>query len=248
LKHFIDLNCDLGEGIEGDTAIMPFISSANIACGAHAGSEELMRITVQSAIQHGVSIGAHPGFEDKEHFGRVEKEMSDEDLFYLVREQIKSLQNIAESEGGVLQHVKAHGALYHMVNQRSDYAEVFVRAVQDSGENLWIFTSEGSALHQSAVTKNIPVACEVFADRTYQSDGTLTPRSLGNAILNDSEQVVSQLLEMVRHQKVTSIDGMKVPVRVDTACLHGDTPGALALAQAVHKSLQDNHIQIKSFV
>jgi UPF0271 protein len=237
----IDLNCDLGEGAGNDAGLMPLVTSANIACGGHAGDEATMRATVALAQKHGVAIGAHPGFPDREHFGRRELEMSPEEIWATVMIQIVALRAIAP-----LRHVKPHGALYNLAARDAIVAGVIADAVLAVDRELILFALAGSELVNAGRARGLRMAEEVFADRTYQSDGSLTPRSRPEAMIQDENTVVAQVLRMIREGKVRSTDGVDVPIKADTICLHGDGPNAVAFAQRLNVELRKAGIEIKA--
>jgi UPF0271 protein len=238
----IDLNCDLGEGAGNDAGLMPLVTSANIACGGHAGNEATMRATVALAQKHGVAIGAHPGFPDREHFGRRELEMSPEEIWATVMIQIMALRAIAP-----LRHVKPHGALYNLAARDATVAGVIVDAVLAVDKELILFALAGSELVKAGRARGLRVAEEVFADRTYQADGALTPRSRPEAMIQDEDAVVTQVLRMISEGKVRSTDGVDVPIKADTICLHGDGPNVVAFAQRLNVELRKAGIEIKAF-
>ena len=229
----IDLNCDLGEGAGNDAALMPIITSANIACGGHAGDQATMGATVKLAQANGVAIGAHPGFPDREHFGRRELVMSAEEVWATVMIQIMALRAFAP-----LRHVKPHGALYNLAARDATVAGVIADAVLAVDKELVLFALAGSELVNAGRARGLRVAEEVFADRTYQADGSLTPRSRPEALIQDKDTVIAQVLRMIREGKVRSIDGVDVPVKADTVCLHGDGPNAVAFAQRLNVELR----------
>ncbi|HXB01978.1 MAG TPA: 5-oxoprolinase subunit PxpA [Opitutaceae bacterium] len=239
---FIDLNCDLGEGAGNDAGLMPLVTSANIACGGHAGNEATMRATVALAQKHGVAIGAHPGFPDRENFGRRELEMSPEEIWATVMIQIMALRAIAP-----LRHVKPHGALYNLAARDATVAGVIADAVLAVDKELILFALAGSELVKAGRARGLRVAEEVFADRTYQADGSLTPRSRPEAMIQDENVVVAQVLRMIREGKVRSIDGVELPIKADTICLHGDGPNAVIFAQRLNVELRKAGIEIKAF-
>ena len=243
----IDLNCDLGEGFPHDAELMPLISSANIACGAHAGDTATMALTVALAKQHGVAIGAHPGFADRENFGRRELPISPGDAGDLVRAQIRALQEIAREQGAVVRHVKLHGALYNLAARDATLAEAVVRAVAAAEGRPGLFVLAGSALERIARAHGIFfVAAEIFADRTYQRDGSLTPRSRADALIRDEEMAVAQVLRIVREGVVTATDGTDVALHADTVCLHGDGAHAVEFARRLHRDLRAAGVAIKA--
>ena len=238
----IDLNCDLGEGAGNDAGLMPFITSANIACGGHAGDKATMRATVELAHKHGVAIGAHPGFPDREHFGRRELALSAEQIWAMVMVQIVALRAFAP-----LRHVKPHGALYNLAARDATVAGVMADAVLAVDRDIVLFALAGSELVNAGRARGLRVAGEVFADRTYQADGSLTPRSRPEAMIQDEGIMVAQALRMIREGKVRSTDGVEVPVKADTICLHGDGPNAVVFAQRLNAEIRKAGIEIKAF-
>lgn len=243
--HTIDLNCDMGEGLPNDALLMPCISSANIACGYHAGNETIMKRTVELALLNRVAIGAHPGFADKANFGRTEIQLPLEEIYNLVAEQVHLLQIIAERAGAKLQHVKPHGALYNMSAKDPAWATIIAKAVFDLDSNLILFGLSGSHSITEAKKAGLKTANEVFADRTYQSDGSLTSRSQTNALIEKAEQSIQQVLQMIQQQTVTSIANKQVPIIAETICLHGDGAHAVNFASAINQALRKFHISIK---
>jgi 5-oxoprolinase (ATP-hydrolysing) subunit A len=244
--HTIDLNCDMGEGMSSDETIMPFISSANIACGYHAGDETTIRKTIMICMRHKVAVGAHPGFADKENFGRKDIQLSSEDLYAQVTEQIMLVKKIAEDLGATLHHVKPHGALYNMAAKNEAYAQTLVRAVKDVDPALVFYGLSNSEMIKSAMQLHIPAANEVFADRAYQYDGSLTPRNQPGALINEPATAVQQVLQMVKDGKVQSINGKIVLIKADTVCIHGDGVNALIFAKTIFEKLQQNGIRIET--
>lgn len=247
----VDLNCDLGESfgpweMGADARIMQYISSANIACGFHAGDPVIMHETVRLALKHHVSIGAHPGFPDLQGFGRREIKMKADEVFSMTLYQIGALQAIARAEGGVVRHVKPHGALYNMAAKDRVLADAIARAVQQADDSLLLYGSSGSQLIEAGNAIGLHTISEVFADRSYQNDGSLTPRSQPGAMLEELSIVSAQTLELVLHQRVTSLQGTVVPVRAETICLHGDGPNALVFAQAIYAALKEKHVEIQA--
>ncbi len=232
-----DLNCDLGEGVGNDELIMPYITSANIACGYHAGDESTMHKTILLAQKYKVKIGAHPSFLDRENFGRTEIKKSPQEVYELVSIQIKSLQKIAADDNMRLHHVKPHGALYNMAARDKDIAQTIAKAVKDCDENLVLFGLSNSFLISEAKVIGLKTASEVFADRTYQADGSLTPRTQPNALIEDIDEVVQQVLMMVKHGKVKAVSGNHIPIVAETICIHGDGKNAVELAKAINTAL-----------
>jgi UPF0271 protein len=227
----------MGEGTGNDAAIMPFITSANIACGYHAGDEETMRITIELAQKHGVNIGAHPSFYDRENFGRTEQKTSSTDVYQLMMEQLFLFSKIAGVAGASIHHVKPHGALYNMAAKNRRLAIAIAQAVKDFDENLVLFGLSGSASITEGKALGLKTWSEVFADRTYQDDGSLTPRSQPNAMIEEEQKAVDQVLQMVRKGTVTAVSGNEVSMMAETVCIHGDGKGAVAFAKAIFNAV-----------
>jgi len=225
----------MGEGMLNDAALMPYISSANIACGFHAGDEEIMAATVKLCTEFGVRIGAHPSFPDRENFGRNMMEMSPEEIYKIVREQIQSLDEHASTQGQKIHHVKPHGALYNASAKNPAIAKAIAQAVHDEDPNLVLFGLSGSCSINAAEALGLKTAHEVFGDRAYQSDGSLVPRNQANACLEDIEEVKKQVKRMVQKQEVQSSSGEIIHLHVDTICIHGDGPHALEYAKAIRQ-------------
>jgi UPF0271 protein len=238
----IDLNCDLGEGAGHDAELMPLISSANIACGAHAGDEATMRATVALARRHGVAVGVHPGFADREHFGRRELTLSPAEIRTLVRGQIEALRSL-----GPVRHVKPHGALYNLAARDATVAGAVAGAVHAVDPALVLFGLAGGELLRAGRALGLRVAGEVFADRTYQGDGSLTPRSRPDALIHDEAVAVAQVLGLVRHGVVRATDGTEVSLVADTVCVHGDGPHAVTFARRLNAELRQAGIAIRAF-
>lgn len=238
----VDLNCDLGEGAGHDAELMPWVTSANIACGAHAGDGTTMRVTVELAQKHGVVIGAHPGFADRENFGRRELSLSPQEVRALVAEQVDALRGMA-----VVRHVKPHGALYNLAARDAGIAEAVADAVAACDRGLVLFGLAGSALVRAGQARGLRVASEVFADRTYQADGTLTPRARPNALIDDETAAVAQVLRMVREGRVRATEGTDVTIRADTICLHGDGAHAVAFARRLNRELRAAGMELRAF-
>jgi 5-oxoprolinase (ATP-hydrolysing) subunit A len=248
MRH-VDLNCDLGESfgaftIGADAELMSTITSANIACGFHAGDPAVMRRTVRMAREAGVAVGAHPGLPDLVGFGRREMRVSPQEVEDMVLYQVGALRAIASAEGVPLRHVKAHGALYNMAARDRGLAEAIARAVRAVDPALILFGPAGSELLRAASVAGLPTAAEGFADRTYEPDGSLTPRAHAHALLQDQGAVVRRAVRMATEDSVVTTDGSEIVMRVDTMCLHGDTPGAPELARAVRAGLERAGISV----
>ncbi|WP_378955238.1 5-oxoprolinase subunit PxpA [Pelosinus sp. sgz500959] len=247
----VDLNCDLGESfgaytIGVDEDILPFLTSANIACGFHGGDPSVMRKTVQLALQNKVAIGAHPGFPDLIGFGRRNMDVSPQEVYDMVVYQIGALAGFVKSEGGTMQHVKPHGALYNMAAKKQDFAEAIARAVYKVDPSLILFGLSGSELVSAGEKIGLTTAHEVFADRTYQMDGTLTPRTQSNALITDDEQAVSQVVRMIKEGKVLSQQGKDIVIQADTVCIHGDGSHALIFARLIRQFLEKSNIDLQA--
>jgi UPF0271 protein len=238
----IDLNCDLGEGAGHDVELMPLITSANIACGAHAGDLATMRATVRCAQENAVNIGAHPGFADRENFGRRELLLSPQQIRDLVTEQIERLAGLTP-----LHHVKPHGALYNLAARDPVVASAIVAAIQSIDPALVLFAPAQSELARVGEASGLRVAREVFADRTYRRDGTLTPRTQPDALIADETIAVAQALHMVQQGRVRTGDGAEIPIVADTICLHGDGVHAVAFAQRLVREFRKAGIAVGPF-
>lgn len=242
----VDLNADLGEGCANDRELLQLVSSANIACGFHAGDAQTMVQSVRWAREFGVAIGAHPSFPDRENFGRTAMQLPPETVYAQVLYQVGALAAIARAEGGELVHVKPHGMLYNQAAKEPALAEAIARAVQAVDSQLRLVGLAGSELIRAGQRLGLATREEVFADRRYQSDGSLVPRSQPDALIESDEQALAQTLHMVQHGQVISRDGQTVPVRADTVCLHGDGAHALAFARLLRRSFADRQIAVRA--
>jgi len=241
----IDLNCDMGEGCGHDAELLDLVSSANIACGFHAGDDETMRRTAEMAIEKNVAIGAHPGYRDRVNFGRREMTLSPNEVFELVTDQIVQLDHVVKGVGGILNHVKPHGALYNQAARDSELAAAIADAVAAYDPELVLFGLSGTVCISEAERRGLRAASEVFADRTYQPGGSLTSRSQTNALISNDDESVSQALRMVRDGVVASTDGTLVHVKAETICLHGDGLHAVPFARAIRTALEKNGVKIE---
>lgn len=233
-----DLNCDMGEGIGNDEAIMPFITSANISCGFHAGNGDVIRHSVSLAIKNNVLIGAHPSFRDKENFGRKEMHLGHDKLYAIVLEQLIKMDLIVKEKGAKLHHIKPHGALYNMAAKNAEIAGTIALAAKDFDEDLILYGLSNSFLISEAKAIGLKTSNEVFADRTYQDDGSLTPRSQPNALIENDAQCIQQVLQMVKQGTVTTTSGNLIPIVADTICLHSDGKHAVSFAKKIHEALK----------
>jgi len=245
----IDFNSDLGEGAGTDAAIMPLITSANIACGGHAGNENTMRTSVELAKKNQVAVGAHPGYPDRERFGRVPMDISPRELIESIRRQVESLIGIASRMGVHVTHVKAHGALYNQGERDATVARNILFGVQAAtgGHELIILGPPGSAMLQEASGLGMKVAREGFVDRAYEPDGTLQSRSIAGSVLTDPADAVRQALSFVKNDGVSAVDGSFLKLAVDTLCVHGDTPGAALIARAVREAFAKAKVKVAPF-
>ncbi|HWR33906.1 MAG TPA: 5-oxoprolinase subunit PxpA [Chitinophagaceae bacterium] len=234
----VDINCDMGEGIGNDQLIMPFINSASIACGYHAGDENTMKKTVELAMKFKVAVGAHPSFSDRENFGRTDMRLPLQEVYDLVTKQIHILSEIALTAGTQLHHVKPHGALYNMAARAKPLAAVIALAVKDVNEKLILYGLSGSHLIKEAKKIGLKSASEVFADRTYQDDGRLTHRTKAGALITETDSVVQQVLRMIKEGTALSVNGKIVPIVAETICIHGDGEHAVEFAKAIHEAIQ----------
>lgn len=251
MSYRIDLNCDLGESfghyvLGQDELILDLVTSANIACGYHAGDHNVMSKTVSLAVEKQVAIGAHPGFPDLMGFGRREMQLSPDEVFHLVLYQVGALQAFTRYYGTQLQHVKPHGALYNMASIRPQYAEAIAKAVRAIDPELILLGLAGSELVKAGQKQGLKVAQEVFADRTYQSNGTLTPRTQSNSMIHDPEEGTRRVLQMIQQGVTIATDGTEIEIQADTVCIHGDQPTAVAFAKRLRQKLQEQEVQILS--
>ena len=245
----IDLNCDMGESygawkMGADAQIMPFISSANIACGFHAGDPATIRKTVRLAADHGVAVGAHPSLPDLQGFGRRVMKITPQEMYDLVLYQAGAVQAFAHAAGTRLHHVKCHGALYNMSTGDEALSEAMARAVKDLGGDVVLYALSNSRTMEVAGRLGLRVAGEAFADRGYADDGTLAPRDTPGGMIEEAPRAVAQALAMIEQGSVTSVSGKRVPVAPDTLCLHGDQAGAVAFAQALRQAFAERGIAV----
>jgi UPF0271 protein len=253
LPRKIDLNCDMGEIPEviadgTQESLMRSITSANVACGGHAGDAETMRTTVKQAMRAGVAIGAHPGYPDRENFGRLEMKMAPAEVAESVFEQVAALGKIAESCGAPVVHVKPHGALYNQAVKDRELARAIADGVARWRRDVVLVGLAGSPMLDVFREAGFPVAAEAFADRRYEPDGTLRSRKFADALIRDPEEAAHQALGMVERGVVTASDGTEVKVSAQTICIHGDTPGATKIAEEVARMLRQVRIALSSLV
>ncbi|MFM8711320.1 MAG: 5-oxoprolinase subunit PxpA [Sphingomonadales bacterium] len=242
----IDINSDLGEETGVEAAIMPSISSANIACGAHAGNEDTIRSTIQLAKEHQVVVGAHPSYPDRKNFGRVVMPIGLQPLINSVVAQITLVSDIATQEHYTIGHIKLHGALYNEAAKNKILAEALVQTIT-SLNPLWVlYGPPESELELASFRQGLAYCCEAFVDRSYQDDGSLTPRSDSQALINGEKKCIEQALQLIKRKEVTALSGKLIPLHAATLCIHGDGPQAVLFANALKKQLQVEGISIRA--
>lgn len=242
----IDLNADLGEGCNNDEQLLTLVSSANIACGWHAGDANTIAQSVRWALKNGVAIGAHPSFPDRENFGRSSMQLTEEEIFNNMLYQLGALDAIVRAEGGQLAHVKPHGALYNQAAREPALADAICRAIMIFNPNLALFGLAGSELIRAAHRTGLKAIEEVFADRGYQADGSLVNRSLSGALIEDDDKALQQTLSFIKEKQVVAIDGSVVPINAQTICLHGDGTHALSFARLIRQRLSEEQISVQA--
>ncbi|MFB5664331.1 LamB/YcsF family protein [Alteribacillus sp. HJP-4] len=251
MKQCIDLNCDLGESfgiytLGQDEEILKLVTSANIACGYHAGDHRVMAETVDLAKASGTAVGAHPGYPDLAGFGRRAMNIDPEEIYDLVIYQIGALQGFCQSKKVSMQHVKPHGALYNHACADQEAAEAVAEAVAAVNPGLLLYGLSGSELIKAGEKKGLKTVNEVFADRTYMTDGSLTPRSHAKALIHDKQEAEHRVIEMISSQQTEALDGSLVPLQADTICVHGDKPEALDFVKQLHEAFSRNNITAKA--
>lgn len=248
--YVIDLNSDLGESfgawkMGSDEAVLQFVSSANVACGFHAGDPMVMLATVRAAKEKGVAVGAHPGYPDLIGFGRRNMDVTPDEAYAYTLYQIGALQSVCNALGYKLQHVKAHGALYNQAAKNHALAVAIARAVKDAGSGLILLGLANSEFDKAAAEVGVPYAAEAFADRAYQADGTLVPRKVPGSMIHDVNLAVARIIRMVKEGKVETIDGKLIDLKPHSICLHGDSPEAVQMASEMRKGLETAGIAIR---
>ncbi len=241
----INLNCDLAEGGKNDERLMPLISSCNIACGGHFGNAKTVETAVKLALQHDVKIGAHPSYPDKRNFGRKSMKIDIDTLEKILKEQILLVKQTAENLGGNLHHIKPHGALYNQLKHDKEKAEAVVKLILEIGKELVLFVPPKSVIKEIAAKNNLKTFTEGFADRAYQSDLGLLPRTKSGAVLHEKEAIFQQVLAMVKEQKVSLKNGSKIQADFDTICVHSDTPNSVEILRYLHDNLKQENIKIE---
>ena len=246
----ININCDLGEkskfhSIENDPDLLNIVNSANIACGYHAGDDESMNQVVEISKKNGVSIGAHPSFNDPENFGRKRINLSSSEITKLIIDQYEILQKVAEKNGENVIHIKPHGALNNMACENFDLATTISKSINNIDKNIIFLVPTGSQMEIAAKKLNMKIACEIFADRNYEDDGNLVSRKKQNALITDPDEAKKHVLSMVKNQALNCFSGKKIPCEIDSVCIHGDNESSLATAKSIRDNLLDNGLYLK---
>ncbi len=241
----IDINCDMGEGMQNDALLMPYISSANIACGYHAGDEATIKRTIELALENNVAIGAHPSYHDRENFGRLTQPIALVELAELISDQIFLFEKITNQMGCKIHHIKLHGALYNDCAKDVLSSKIVAQTIQAIDPSMMLYGLSGSHAIKEAKAIGLRSVQEVFADRTYQANGQLTPRYLDHALITDPNESAQQVLSMVLDQEIKTHDGTMIAVNAETVCIHGDHPEAIEIAKHLFTTLQQYKIEIK---
>jgi UPF0271 protein len=244
----IDLNADLAEEAGDDEALYPFLSSANVCCGRHAGGPEAMTKAVQAAIRHEVVIGAHVGYGDRENFGRFDVEMEYDALRKLTFDQIHDLLDIVSEHSATMRYVKPHGALYHRIGNDPEQAAAVIDAIAEINPELHVLVPDTEIIKSTAANAGLTVIHEFFADRAYLPEGTLVPRTVANSVLHDADQISERVLAWLEQGSIAASDGTQISVDAKSICLHGDTPGAVASAESIYQRCKSAGYEIKSWM
>ena len=247
----ININCDLGEkskhhSNKHDPELLEIVNSANVACGFHAGDEETMNMVVQISKKNGVSIGAHPSFNDPENFGRKRINLSSSEIRKLIIDQYEILQNIAVKNDQIVSHIKPHGALNNMACEDIELSNTLAKAIKEIDKDLIYLVPTGSKMEEAANKLNMNIACEIFADRNYEDDGNLVSRKKPNALITDPEVAKKHVLSMVQNQALNCHSGKQIPCKIDSVCIHGDNVSSLDTAKSIKKNLIDNGLKLKA--
>ena len=245
----ININCDLGEkskfhSIENDPELLNIVNSANVACGYHAGDKATMEMIIKISKNNGVSIGAHPSFNDPENFGRKRINLSSSEIKKLIIVQYEVLQNIAQQHNDKVTHIKPHGALNNMACEDLELATTLANAINEINKDIIYLVPTGSKMEAAAKKLNMKIACEIFADRNYEDDGNLISRSKSNAIITDPEIAKKHVIEMIKNQSLNCLSGKKIPCNIDSVCIHGDNKSSLNTAKIIKKNLHDNGLDL----
>ena len=247
----ININCDLGEkskfhSIENDPKLLNIINSANVACGFHAGDDETMEMVIKISKNNGVSIGAHPSFNDPENFGRKRIYLNSVEIKKLIIEQYEILQNIASKHGERVTHIKPHGSLNNMACEDFELATTLANTIHDIDKDIIYLVPTGSKMETAAKKLNMKIACEIFADRNYEDDGNLISRSKPNAIITDPNIAKKHVFDMIKTQSLNCLSGKKIACEIDSICIHGDNQNSLDTARLIRENLIDNNIKLKA--
>ena len=247
----ININCDLGEkskfhSTENDPDLLNIVNSASVACGYHAGDEETMNQVIEISKKNGVSIGAHPSFNDPENFGRKRINLSSSEIRKLIIDQYNILQNIASNHGEFVSHIKPHGALNNMACEDSELANTLAKAIKEISQDLIYLVPTGSKMEEEAKKLNMKIACEIFADRNYEDDGNLVSRKKPHALITDPEIAKKHVVNMVKNQALNCHSGKQIPCEIDSVCIHGDNESSLATAVSIKNELLDNGLNLKT--
>ncbi|MET1259535.1 5-oxoprolinase subunit PxpA [Flagellimonas sp. DF-77] len=244
--EYMDINCDVGEGVGNEADLFPLISSCNIACGGHAGDEQSMRDIARLAKVHQVKVGAHPGYPDKENFGRKQMELTEKELTESLQQQMNSFTRILSEENIPLHHIKAHGALYNTMAIDRELSEIYLRALRPFFKNgVKLYAPYGSVLAEIGGSHGVTVAYEVFADRNYTAQGQLVSRQKANALIQDPRNALDHMVRMAKNGRVMTIAGTELAIRADTFCIHGDTPTALEILVYLSNTLPTHGLSIE---
>ena len=246
----ININCDLGEkskyhSIENDPELLNIVNSANIACGYHAGDEETMNMVIKISKSNGVSIGAHPSFNDPENFGRKRINLTSSEINKLITNQYEILQKVAQKHNEKVTHIKPHGALNNMACENFELANTIAKAINNIDKNIIFLVPTGSQMEIAAKKLNMKIACEIFADRNYEDDGNLVSRSKDHALITDPEVAKKHVLNMVKNQALNCYSGKQIPCEIDSVCIHGDNQSSLATAKSIRENLMSNGLTLK---
>ena len=246
----ININCDLGEkskyhSIENDPELLNIVNSANIACGYHAGDEETMNMVIKISKSNGVSIGAHPSFNDPENFGRKRINLTSSEINKLITDQYEILQRVAQQHNEKVTHIKPHGALNNMACENFELANTIAKAINNIDKNIIFLVPTGSQMEIAAKKLNMKIACEIFADRNYEDDGNLVSRSKDHALITDPEVAKKHVLSMVKNQALNCYSGKQIPCEIDSVCIHGDNQSSLATAKSIRENLMSNGLTLK---
>ena len=246
----ININCDLGEkskfhSVENDPALLNIVNSANIACGYHAGDDETMRMVIKTSKENGVSIGAHPSFNDPENFGRKRINLNSSEIKKLIIDQYQILYEIAQEYDEKVSHIKPHGALNNMACEDLELATILANTIYEIDKDIIYLVPTGSKMEMAAKKLNMKIACEIFADRNYEDDGNLISRSKSNALITDPDFAKKHVLDMVKNQSLNCLSGKKIPCEIDSICIHGDNISSLDTAKLIKQNLKNNNIKLK---